>query len=80
MDSLQDILSTRSFTPPDELRVVKDYITRRYKSRCKVQIERNSIIITVPNSALASTLHLENQLLIERCNLGDKRLVIRIGR
>ena len=80
MDSLQDILSTRSFTPPDELKIVKDYITRRYKSRCKVQIERNSVIVTVPNSALASTLHMERQLFMEKCNIGDKRLVIRIGR
>jgi hypothetical protein len=80
MDSLQDILSGKSFTPPDELAAVKNYIARRYKSSCKVQVEHNTVIVTAPNSALASTLHLESQLLMEKCNLGDKRLVIRTGR
>jgi hypothetical protein len=80
MDSLQDILSTRNFSPPDELTVVKDYIRRRYDSSCSVRVERNAVIIGVPNSALASTLHLESQLLIKNCNLGDKKLIIRTGR
>jgi hypothetical protein len=32
MDSLQDIMGNKNFTPPDEINVIKDYIKRRYNS------------------------------------------------
>jgi len=78
MDSLQDIMGSRRFTPPDEMSRVRDYILRRYKSRCSVRLERDALIVSVPNSAVAGTLRLEQQNLIDACGL-KKRLVIRIG-
>jgi hypothetical protein len=76
VESLQEILSRKNFTPPDELTVVKDYVMRRYKSSCSVKIERNALIVSVRSSALAGTLFLERQTLIEACNV-KHRLVIR---
>lgn len=76
MESLQDILGKKNFTPPDEMAVVKDYIRRRYKSTCSVKLERNALIVSVRSSALAGTLFLERQTLIETCNV-KHRLVIR---
>ena len=76
MESLQDILGKKNFTPPDEMTVVKDYVRRRYKSSCVVKLERNALIVSVRSSTLAATLFLERQALIEACNL-KHRLVIK---
>jgi hypothetical protein len=59
MDSLQDILGQKNFTPPDEIAVIKDYIKRRYDSPSRVKIEKSTIIVSVPSSALAATIYLE---------------------
>jgi hypothetical protein len=76
---LQDILGQKNFTPPDEIAVIKDYIKRRYDSPSRVKIEKSAIIVSVPSSALAATIYLERQTLIEHCNL-KQRLVVRSGR
>lgn len=76
MDSLQDILASKNFTPPDELATVKNYVQRRYKSTCTVKLERNALILSVKSATLAATLFLERQELIEQCGL-KHRLVIR---
>lgn len=79
MDSLQDILGRRDFTPPDEISAVKEFIQRRYHSSSRVRLERNALIVRVPSSALAATLQLEQRRLIEACNI-KSRLIIRTGR
>jgi hypothetical protein len=79
MDSLQDILGKRDFTPPDEVSAVKEFIQRRYHSSSRVRVERNALIVRVPSSALAATLQLEQRRLIEACRI-TKKLVIRAGR
>jgi hypothetical protein len=78
MDSLQDILGQKNFTPPDEINIIKDYIKRRYDSPSRVKIEKTAIIVSVPSSTLAATIYLERQTLIEHCNL-KQRLVVRGG-
>lgn len=79
MDSLQDILGKRDFTPPNEVGAIKEYVKRRYNSPAWVRIERHTVIVSVPNSTLAATIHLERQSMIDQCAI-DKRLVIRSGR
>ncbi len=79
MQSLQSILSTRNFTPPAEMEIIRAYVQRKYSSACIIKVQREAIMITVPNSALASTLRLEQQALIKACGL-TKKLIIRIGR
>jgi hypothetical protein len=79
MDSLQDIMGNKNFTPPDEISVIKDYIKRRYDSPSRIKVEKTAIIISVPSSALAATIYLERQTLIEHCNI-KLRLVVRSGR
>jgi len=79
MDSLQEILGKKNFAAPDEVKAVKDYMQRRYKSDCSIQIQRDTLILKVPNSSLASTVRLEQNRLIDACHL-KKRLVIRWGR
>jgi hypothetical protein len=79
MDSLQEILGKRDFTPPDEIAAVKEFITRRYNSPSRVRVERDVLIVKVPSSALAATLQMEQRALIEKCRI-TKRLIIRYGR
>jgi hypothetical protein len=79
MDSLQDILGKKDFTPPDEIANVKEFIMRRYNSPSRVRVERDALIVQVPSSGLAATLQLEQRALIEACRL-NRRLIIRTGR
>jgi hypothetical protein len=78
MDSLQEIMGRKNFQAPDEVKSIKEYILRRYKSRCSVRLERDSIVLLLPGSALAATVQLEREQLIEACNI-NKKLFIRNG-
>ena len=78
MDSLQDILGQKNFAPPDEIAVVKDYVLRRYNRPCSIRLERDTLILSVRGSALAATIQLERNRLIEACNIKQK-LVVRAG-
>jgi hypothetical protein len=79
MDSLQDILGKKNFTPPDEVAAIRDYIKRRYDSNSYVKIEKSAIIVSIPSSTLAATIYLERQALIDHCAL-KQRLIVRSGR
>jgi hypothetical protein len=79
MDSLQEIMSKKDFTPPDEIAAVKEFIERRYHSSSRVRVERDVLIVRVPSSALAPTLQLEQRTMIEACRI-TRKLIIRNGR
>ena len=79
MQSLQDILGKKDFTPPDEIASVKEFIQRRYHSPSRVRVERDVLIVRVPSSALAATLQLEQRTMIETCRI-TRKLIIRNGR
>ncbi|OGL34531.1 hypothetical protein A3F65_02720 [Candidatus Saccharibacteria bacterium RIFCSPHIGHO2_12_FULL_47_16b] len=79
MESLQEILSRKKFTPPKESQSVKDYIQRRYQSSCSVTVRKNDVTVSVSNSALAGSLQLEKQKIIKACGIKGK-LIIRTGR
>lgn len=79
MDSLQDIMGQKQFQAPDEMTALRDYIKRNYGRECRVKIDRSSIILSVPSSALAATLQMEKPKIIKTCGLSSD-LVIRIGR
>lgn len=78
MESLQDIMGGRDYSPPSEVEAIQDYIQRRYKSKCRIHVQDTKITISVRSAALANTLRLEQNRLIEACSL-DKQLHIRIG-
>jgi len=69
MDSLQDIMGRKSFSPPNEMQALRDYVQRRYKSNSYIKLQRDAIILSVPNSALAATLQMERIRIAESCNL-----------
>ncbi len=79
MDSLQNILGQKDFTPPNEIALIKNYILRRYQSKCYIKAGKDSITIAVHSSSLAGTIHLERQQLIDACGIKNKKLIIRTG-
>ena len=79
MDSIGDVLGKKEFTPPDEIALIKDYVERRYKSKCFIKLQNGNLVLGVKSSALAATIHLERQRLIEACGIRDKKLIIRTG-
>lgn len=79
MDSIGDVLGQKKFAPPDEIALIKDYVKRRYNSPCAVKLQGGNLVILVRNSALAGTLHLERQRLIDAVGIKDKKLIIRTG-
>lgn len=80
MDSLKKILGSRKIAQaPDEIKIIQNYILKKYKSPCKVKVQRGAFIVTVKNSGLASTLQLERQYLIDVCKIDANKLVIRTG-
>lgn len=72
-------MGKKDFTPPDEIAAVKEYILRRFNSKCSVKLERGALIVRVQSSALAATLQLERRQIIKTLGLKDKELVIRNG-
>lgn len=77
--SIKDILSTNNNPQePAEFDVIRRFVLQNYQSIPKLQISHNSIIITVPNAALAGELRLQLHELQELCDT-DKKLLLRIG-
>ena len=76
MESLQEILSKKDFKKPDEMQALGDYINRKYGKKCSIKLQRDALIVSVSNSALAATLQLERQNIIKSCGI-TKKLVFR---
>ncbi|PIZ62260.1 hypothetical protein COY17_02835 [Candidatus Saccharibacteria bacterium CG_4_10_14_0_2_um_filter_52_9] len=78
MDSLSTLLGNKNFDEPPEMASIKKYVRDEFKVEVGVQVRDKDIVISVPNSALASTLRLRGPEIKRRCQL-DKRLTFRIG-
>lgn len=76
-DSINNLLKGK-FDEPPEIKSIKKYVKIKYKSDIGILVKDNQIILSVPNSALANTLRLEENLIKQAAGT-DKRLVIRIG-
>jgi hypothetical protein len=76
-DSIADLLSKRDFEEPPEVRIIKDFIRKRFDDDVSVSIQQHQIIIGVPSSALAGALRMHLHELKRLCTT-DKRLLIRI--
>jgi hypothetical protein len=77
-DSIADLLRNRDFEEPPEVRVIKDFIRKRFDADAQVTVQPRQIIIGVKGAALAGALRMHLHELKRLCAT-DKRLVIRIG-
>jgi hypothetical protein len=79
MDSLHSILSNRNFDEPPEVTSLKKYVDDTFQVKASVQVTGQSLIVTVASASLANTLRLRTPEIRRRCQISEKRLVIRIG-
>jgi hypothetical protein len=77
-ESLGDILGGRAPAEPPEVRIIKNFVQERFKSKAGVTIKPQQIIITVSGAALAGTLRMHLHELKKLCQT-EKRLIIRIN-
>jgi hypothetical protein len=76
-DSIGDLLGKREFEEPPEVRLIKDFVRKRFDVDVTVALQQNQIIIGVKSSALAGALRMHLHELQELI-ASKKRLVIRI--
>lgn len=78
MDNLSDILSRKDFDQPQEVAIIKRYVSEHFDVTVGVQVQPKIIIITARSAALVSRLRMHTTQLQRACQT-DKRLVFRIG-
>jgi hypothetical protein len=78
MDSLKDILATKSLDEPTEVIALRQYCQELFDFTPKISLKKDSIWLLVPNGILATELRMRQQEIKRRCQLTQK-LVIRIG-
>lgn len=78
MDNLSDLLANRDLHEPPEIKIVKDFILKKYDESVGVQVDLNKIIILVKNSALASSIRMCIPEIQAACNT-EKRIAIYLG-
>lgn len=76
-DDLKDLLGKSKYQEPREIAQIKKFIWDKFEEKVTVDIGKNSIIITVDSSGLATALRYKITEL-ESIVKTDKKLVIRL--
>jgi hypothetical protein len=77
MDGLGDILAKRQMNIPPEVRIIQDFVQKKYNTTPEVIVQGGQIVINVKGAALAGALRPYLHQLQQLCGT-DKRLLIRI--
>jgi hypothetical protein len=78
MQSLFDVLADKDFDQPAEVKTIKEFVSRHFKSDVRVQLRQKQIVITTPSAALAGSLRTKLHELQKLCG-PERKLFIRIG-
>jgi hypothetical protein len=78
MDNLSDILSMKNFDQPNEVGIIKRYVSEHFDVAVGVKVQPEIIIITARNSSLIGRLRMHTVQLQRACQT-DKRIIFRIG-
>jgi hypothetical protein len=78
MDSLQELLGSRSPKEPPEVLAIKQYIQTTFSAPSSVGLQGETIVITVASASLANTLRYHAARLKDAAQT-DKKIVFRIG-
>jgi hypothetical protein len=76
-DSIGDLLGKREFEEPPEVKIIKDFVRKRFDVGVTVSLQQHQIIIGVSSSALAGALR-EHLHELQGLIASSKRLVIHI--
>lgn len=75
MDNISSLLAQKNLSEPPEIKVIKDYVFKKYGVDISVRVDNNKVIIYANNSALASSIRMNIPDIKKVCN-NDKRIVI----
>ncbi len=78
MQSLFDILGSKDFDIPPEVKEIKAYVKRHFDKEVGVAIQTHVIVITAQSAALAGSLRPHLHTLQKQLKT-EKRIIIRIG-
>jgi len=78
MVDLGEILKNKKFSEPPELMAIKKYVHDNFQADVSLAIRDDRIVITAGSGALANTLRLHSQQIIETCQV-TRKLVFKIG-
>ncbi|MGH7234080.1 MAG: hypothetical protein ACREF7_01370 [Candidatus Saccharimonadales bacterium] len=79
MDSIADILASRDFSPPEEVKAIKAFVAQHYDNRdVSVKLSNQEIIIMSRSAGLIGSLRL-NAPALARAVGTTKRIRFRIG-
>ena len=76
-DSIGSILAQRNLSEPPEIKIIQDYVEKRFKVVPKVTVGNDRIAIGVKSASLAGALRPHLLQIQAACNT-DKSLIIRI--
>lgn len=77
MDSLKDLLSSKNLDEPSEISSLKEYFHSTFKLLPSIKVGPTAIVVSVPNSKLASEVRGRALEIERRCQL-TKRLVVKV--
>ncbi len=78
MDSLKDLLISKNLDEPGEVSALKEYFHSTFKISPIIKIGQNAIVVTVPNSKLATEIRGRVLEIERRCQL-TKQLFVKVG-
>ncbi len=78
MDDIAEILGRGRIEEPDEIKVIKNYIFKKFETEVKISIKNNSLIISSPRAALINELRLESSQIARECSV-NKKMMFKIG-
>jgi hypothetical protein len=76
-DSIADLLASKDFDEPEDMRAIKQFVRANYKADVEVQTRERELIVTTSSAALANTLRLKLPEL-RKAAATDKRIILRI--
>ena len=75
MDNLSDLLAHRNLAEPPEIKLIKDFIRKKFNEEVTVKVGINKITLLVTSSALASNIRMNIPDIQSVCG-SNKRIVI----
>ena len=79
MDSIKELLFQKNLEEPSEVTSLKDYYQQTFHLPANVQITKNSIVLVVPNSKLATEIRARTLEIERRCQL-TKKLFVKVNK
>lgn len=78
MDSLKDLLVSKSLDEPTELVALRSFCNDQYNIEPKIQLKNDIIWLSLPNGLIATEVRMRQSEIIKRCGI-TKKLRIKIG-